>query len=185
MRPVPRAPFVPTRTREGGFSLVEASIAAAILLIIALGLIPLFTRSMLDNSSGNDSTQASNHGKTQLEQLLQLPFNNQRIGVTGGQPFSQATESWTQGNVDEMGDALEGWAPGVPADRGQVLWQRTTRVRQYSISDLDDGVLNDPQPGGTQANFVHFKEIEVVLDSQRSSLIGGGRDLTLRVIKPF
>jgi Tfp pilus assembly protein PilV len=185
MRPDPRAPSVQTRIREGGFSLVEAAIAAAILLIIALGLIPLFTRSMLDNSSGNDSTQASNHGKTRLEELIQLPFNHQSLAVTAGQPFSQTTESWTQGSVDELGDPLEGWAPGVPAGRGQILWQRVTRVSQYSISDLDDGVLDDPQPGGTQPNFIHLKQIEVVLDSQRSSVIGGGRDLTLRVIKPF
>ncbi|HYO12253.1 MAG TPA: hypothetical protein VE685_03545 [Thermoanaerobaculia bacterium] len=183
MRPVLQA--LSDRTREAGFSLIEAVIAAFLLLVIALGLIPLFSRSILDNSSGNDSTQASNHGRTQLEELIQAPFNSQRLTVAAGQPFSGTTESWTQGNPDELGDALEGWWPGEPADRGQILWRRTTQVSQYSISDLDDGVLDDPQPGGSQPNFIHLKQIEVVMDSQRSALIGGGRDLTLRVIKPF
>jgi Tfp pilus assembly protein PilV len=183
MKPVLQA--VSDRTREAGLSLIEAVVAAFLLLVIALGLIPLFTRSIVDNSSGNDSTQASNHGRTHLEALIQAPFNSQRLAVAAGQPFSQRTDSWAQGNPDELGDASEGWWPGVPTDRGQVLWQRTTRVSQYSISDLDDGVLDDPQPGGAQSTFVHLKMVEVVLDSQRSAVIGGGRDFTLRVIKPF
>lgn len=183
MKPVLQA--VSDRTRETGFSLIEAVIAAFLLLVIALGLIPLFSRSIVDNSSGNDATQASNHGRTQLEELIQAPFNNRRLAVPPGQNFSQTSDSWTQGNPDELGDASEGWWPGVPADRGQILWRRWTRVRQYSIGDLDDGVLNRPLDGGMQPNFVHLKEIEVVMDSQRSAVIGGGRDFTLRVIKPF
>jgi hypothetical protein len=183
MKPVLQA--LSDRTREAGFSLIEAVIASFLLLVIALGLIPLFTRSIVDNSSGNDSTQASNHGRTHLEALIQVPFNSQQLSVAAGQPFSQRIDSWAQGSPDELGDASEGWWPGVPTDRGQVLWQRTTRVSQYSLSDLDDGVLDDPQPGGAQSTFVHLKMVEVVLDSQRSAVIGGGRDFTLRVIKPF
>lgn len=182
MRPVLQ---VSVRTREAGFSLIEAMIAAVLLLVIALGLIPLFSRSIVDNSSGNDSTQASNHGKTQLEALIQAPFNSRQLAVPAGQPLLQTTDSWAQGNPDELGDASEGWWPGVPADRGTILWQRTTRVSQYSISDLDDGVLDNPQPGGVQSTFVHLKMVEVELDSQRPALIGGGPNFTLRVLKPF
>lgn len=183
MRPVVQPLSV--RDREAGFSLIEAMIAALLLLVIALGLIPVFSRSIVDNSSGHDATQASNHGKTRLEALIQAPFNNQSLAVPAGQPFLETTDSWAQGNPDEVGDASEGWWPGVPTDRGTVLWQRTTRVSQYSISDLDDGVLDNPQPGGAQPTFVHLKMVEVVLDSQRSNLIGGGQDFTLRVLKPF
>ena len=58
------------RHGAAGFSIIEALIAAAILLIIALGLLPLFSRSINDNVSGNDATQATNGSRTQIEELL-------------------------------------------------------------------------------------------------------------------
>lgn len=173
-------------TSAAGFSLVEALIAAAILLVIALGLIPLFARAIVDNTTGNDSTQATNHTRTQLEELIQLPFNHQRLTLPAGAVQSQEVESWTQGVRDQTGDAQEGWWPGVPADKGLPLWTRTTRVRQFNISDLDDGTLDNPEEGGTQPTFVHLKEVEVQLDNARGgSLLGGGPAQTVRVLKPF
>lgn len=169
-----------------GFSVVEALIAAAILLVIALGLIPLFARAIVDNTTGSDSTQSTNHTRTQLEEIIQLPFNHQRLVLPPGALQSQAVESWTQGAVEQTGDAQEGWWPGTPADKGLPLWTRTTRVRQYNISDLDDGTLDNPQEGGTQPTFVHLKEVEVRLDNAKSgSLLGGGPAQTVRVLKPF
>jgi Tfp pilus assembly protein PilV len=166
--------------------MIEALIAAAILLIIALGLIPLFTRSILDNNSGNDATQATNHGKTQLEEMIELPFNHQRLVVPGGSTESQAVETWTQGDLAKTGDANEGWWSGTPTNRGRALWTRTTRVRQYNINDLDDGKLDTPQAGGTQPIFVHLKEVEVQLtNAKQGSILGSGQGLTVRVIKPF
>lgn len=174
------------RVAESGFSMIEALIAAAILLIIALGLIPLFARSIVDNNSGNDATQATNHGKTQLEELIQVPFNNQKLDVPTGSTESQAVETWTQGDAAKTGDANEGWWTGAPSGKGRSLWTRTTRVRQYNISDLDDGKLDKPQAGGTQPVFVHLKEVEVELQSAKhDSILGGSQVLTVRVLKPF
>lgn len=174
--------------REAGFSMIEALIAAAILLIIALGLIPLFTRSIIDNNSGNDATQVTNHGKTQLESLIQLPFNHQRLEVPGGSNVAQAAETWTTGALNQAGDPNERWWPGTtpPAGSGEALWTRRTRVQQFSIGDLDDGVLNNPQPGGTQPVFIQLKELEVQLENgKRGTLLGGNQALTVRVVKPF
>lgn len=174
--------------QEAGFSMIEALIAAAILLIIALGLIPLFTRSILDNNSGNDATQATNHGKTRLEDLIQLPFNHQRLEVPGGAVDGQAVESWTTGALNQSGDANERWWDGTapPAGAGEVLWRRRTNVQQFSINDLDDGVLDNPQPGGTQPIFVQLKEVEVELENgKQGTFLGGSQALTLRVVKPF
>jgi len=176
------------RSAAAGFSLIEALIAAAILLVIALGLIPLFTRSIVENSLGNDATQASNHGKTELEELLQLPFNHQRLTVPAGAPQVQTAESFALGLPDQIGDANEGWWPGAPTNRGRIAWTRTTTVRQYGIGDLDDGVLDPKEAklGGTQPIFVHLKEVEVQMDSSRQlRLPAGNRGLTLRVLKPF
>ena len=176
------------RAPQAGFSMIESLIAAAILLMIALGLLPLFSRSIMDNSNGNDLTQGSNHGKTQLEELIQVPFNNEAVTVPGGANELEVVNSWAQGDPDETNDADEGWWPPDPTDKGTVLWTRTTRVRQYSVSSLEDGRLVDGEalPGGIQANFVHLKQVEVELENAKSdSILGGTRQVTFRVLKPF
>lgn len=172
------------RKKDAGFSMIEALIAAAILLIIALGLLPLFSRAISDNVSGNDATQATNGSRTQLEELLQVPFNNTRLAIPGGSTQLQVADFWTRGDAKKTGSANEGWWAS-PSGHGQVLWQRTTRVRQYSISDLADGKLDTPLPGDTQPTFVQLKELEVEMDNPKKDLIGNGQGITLRVIKPF
>jgi hypothetical protein len=138
------------RHGAAGFSIIEALIAAAILLIIALGLLPLFTRSISDNVSGNDATQATNGSRTQVEELLNVPFNNDRLAIPAGATNSEAKTSYTGGALDKTGDTLD-----------------------------------DPKPGGTDAKFVHFKEVTVIVDNPKKNLFGGGQGITLRVIKPF
>lgn len=186
-----------TPLSSAGFSVIESLVAALILLFIALGLIPLFARSLRDNTAGNDSTQASNHSKARLEEYLQLPFNNQSLTLAAGSTTLGSSDSWAQGTQGDIGDADEGWWPGAPTNRGRLLWNRNTTVRQYGISDLDDGRLDNPLPGGTQPIFVHLKEVEVRMETERdqgnatggafsgTGELGGGRRLVFRVVKPF
>lgn len=172
---------------QAGFSVVEALIAALILLVIALGIIPLFARALRDNTAGADATQASSHGRARLEEYQQLPFNNQALSLAPGDLALGRGESWAQGTRDAFGDGDEGWWDGSPSDRGLLLWTRTTTVRQFGITDLDDGRLDNPLPGGTQPAFVHLKEVEVRLESERpvESPLGPGREVVFRVLKPF
>lgn len=176
-----------TSARQAGFSLVESLVAALILLFIALGLIPLFARSLRDNTAGSDSTQASNHGKAKLEEYLQLPFNNQVVELAPASTQTVVGESWAQGDATQVGDANEGWWAGAPTGRGRLLWSRQTTVRQYGITDLDDGKLSDPLPGGTEPVFVHLKEVEVRLESEREAgnPLSVSRVVTFRMVKPF
>ncbi len=178
---------LPVSSSAAGFSVVEALIAALILLIIALGIIPLFARALRDNTAGADATQASNHGRATLEEYQQLPFNNQALTLAPGATTLARDESWAQGTRDAFGDVDEGWWPGTPSGRGLVLWTRTTTVRQFGINDLDDGRLTAPLAGGTQPAFVHLKEVEVRLESERpvESPLGPGRRIVFRVLKPF
>jgi Tfp pilus assembly protein PilV len=177
---------LPLSSSAAGFSVVESLIASLILLIIALGLIPLFARALRDNTSGADATQASNHGRARLEEFQQLPFNNQALTLAAGSTTLALDESWAQG-LRDVGDADEGWWPGAPSGRGLLLWRRTTTVRQFGITDLDDGRLDNPLAGGTQPAFVHLKEVEVRLESERpdTSPLGPGREVVFRVLKPF
>jgi hypothetical protein len=170
--------------------MIEVLIAAAILLVIALGLVPLFARAIRDNTQGNDTTQATNQNRSRLEESLQLPFNSPLLTLPAGAPQGETVESWAQGDVKKTGDTKERWWPNAPTDKGLLLWTRTTRVRQYNVSDLDssagDFTLDDPQPGGTEPVFVHLKEVEVVLESEKESTVfGGNRQVVFRVLKPF
>jgi len=178
------------RRGEAGFSIVEALVAAAILLIIALGLLPVFSRAINDNVTGNDATQATNGSRTQLEELLQLPFNNERMVVTAGKTETETKDFYTRAKADagtdtyQIGSDGEGWTT-TTTDRGPVLWNRTTTVQQYGITDLNDGKLDTPLDGSTQANFVHLKQIQVQVENPKKDLFGNGQGITLTVIKAF
>jgi len=188
MQPWRHRPAV--RRGEAGFSIIEALIAAAILLIIALGLLPVFSRAINDNVTGNDATQATNGSRTEVEELLQLPFGNTRLLVASGQNKTETKDFYTRAKADpstgayEIGDATEGWTTDA-SGRGPVLWNRTTTVQQYGITDLNDGKLDTPLDGSTQANFVHLKQIQVLIENPKKDLFGNGQGITLTVIKAF
>ena len=124
-----------SRLSDRGFSLIEALIAAAILMVIALGLLPLFSRAINDNVSGNDATQATNNSRTQVEEILQLPFTNQRLVVPGGSKLLETKDYWTRGNAQQEGSSDEGWWAN-PSGHGTVLWNRTTHVRHVGHPPL-------------------------------------------------
>ena len=63
-RTVPRP-----RHSEAGFSLIEGLIAAALLLLVLVSILPLFTQSMLNNATGNDSSYISNAAVDGFERI--------------------------------------------------------------------------------------------------------------------
>jgi Tfp pilus assembly protein PilV len=177
----------PASRGAAGFSMVEALIAAGILLIIAIGLLPLFTRAISDNSSGNDATQSTNGSRTRLEEMLAPPFLHAALTLPAVGNQKETLDVFTQGDPDQTGDANEGWAPNA-SGRGRTLWNRATRVRQYSIDALADGDFDDSDrlSGSTQPIFVHLKEVEVVIDNpKQGSILGTGQGVTLRLVRPF
>lgn len=163
-------------TTQRGFSVIEVLIAAAIFLIIALGILPLFTQAIRNNMAGRDATDVSNLGKSRVEELLQVPFDALQVPAAGTvgvltEFYSQRDRQWKT------------FTPPLPTD-DPALWLRTTRVRQYSLSDLlDDGVANNPLPGNTPVLQIHFKEIEVEVRSANKNPLGSGKSLTLRRLR--
>lgn len=172
-------------SREAGFSLVEILIAAALFLIVVIGILPLFTRAIVDNTAGADYTQATNMAKSMAEELQQAPFNSTPMTLPAGQDFLETKQMWDK--------KTEKWLPysATPAAGSLVLWNRTTRVRQYSLSDLTENLTNPafdhPLPGGTPVNFVHLKEIDVQVQSAatQAGALGARRQFSMRVLKPF
>lgn len=164
---------------DAGFSLVEVLIAAAILLLVVLGLVPLFHRSMLYSASGREATAITNQSLSTVEEYYQLPFNNRDLDLAaaGGNLVTQ--EFWnaeTRVWEDTASDATRESIPNRT---------RTTTVRQYSLNSLGDGVLDpaDSLAGGANAREIHFKETEILLVSEGDNGLGGR--IQLRRLKAY
>lgn len=157
------------RSSAAGFSIVEVLVAAVILAIIALGLIPLYTRSIRSNVEGFDYTQVSNFAKSRAEEYMQLPFDAPQLTVAPGDTDLEA--------VDFYSDAERKWVDAL--DGGDVaLFTRTTTVRQFHTSDL-----NDPLDG--VSDQASLKEVTVEVQGSRAagSPLGPGKSIAIRVMK--
>ncbi len=170
-------------TRDGGekgFSLIEVLIAAAIFLIVALGLVPFFTQAIANNRTGADFTQSTNYAKSEVERLYALPFTSPDLQVAAGteavtvQYFSLKTQTWVN-----------------PLPAGELaLWTRTVTIRQFGLGgmiDIDhDGNLDGPLDAGAPAASIHAKQIQVNVQSGRTGgPLGGGKQITLSVFKAY
>ncbi|HEX6898788.1 MAG TPA: prepilin-type N-terminal cleavage/methylation domain-containing protein [Thermoanaerobaculia bacterium] len=161
------------KTGERGFSVVEVLIAAAIFLIIAVGVLPLFVQSIRNNVAGRDATDISHVAKSRVEEMLQVPYNS--LQVPAGSTESVVEDYWSQ--------TTKTWQTGTPT-ANDAVWLRTTRVRQFALSDLtSDGVANTPLDGGTPTGQVHFKEIVVEIRSANANILSTGKALTLRMLR--
>lgn len=194
-----RFPFRPPLRavdRHRGMSLIEVLVAAGLLLIIALGILPFFSNAIKSNNTGHEYTQASNHGKSRVEEAFQVPFNDPALmTVPAGQPALVTQEHYRPD--------LRRWEPGatpsspLPSDPDspfgtvEIPWTRTTTVRQYSteaINDEDNTALDlkksEALTGGTDPVFVHLKEVEVLVESTRTGgPLGAGKQVLLRTFK--
>jgi hypothetical protein len=161
-------------SRAQGFSLIEGVVAAAVLLAIALGILPLFTRSMINNEGGSDFTQISNAAKGRAEELFELPFNSPLLAITA------RTERVFEEYFSQR-DKL--WMPGVEADATAdgdlALMRRTSTIRQFNVNDLLTPLDNSAPPGSVQ-----IREIVVQVQSTRTgSPLGPGKETAVRVFK--
>lgn len=158
---------------ERGFSLIEVLVASAILLVIALGLVPLYTRSIRSNVEGFDYTHVSNFAKSRAEEYRQLPFASPDLTVPAGSTELEVPDFYSQAQHRWMDEAE--WAAKSAGD--VALFTRTTTVRQFGVGDL-----TTPIEGGRPA---HLKEITVAVQGSRETghVFGGGKAIAVRVFK--
>lgn len=177
--------------------MLEVLIATGVMLVIALSILPLLLRSLANNNQGAEATQAAIFVAGELDTRLQMPFDRGEMRLVDGLTERVEVETQTRQldvSVPELIDAPPSrrWGAGEPDDPNTMQWRRTTQVRQFSLVDLqpDAGTgitsLDSPLPGGTNAQFVHLKEIEVRVETGRQSGVSGiGQDFTVRVLKAF
>ena len=153
-----------SKSPENGMSLIEVVVAAAMLLIVSIGTLPLFIRSAFNNVSGLDSTQASQHAISGHESLLVLAVDDQRLALNDPLP-EHTVQSTAAGLGDEMllGDVFwdrgarspspdtvrvgDGdWIVDPAAAQDLVFWRRRSLIRQYTYADISDGVIDATNP---------------------------------------
>lgn len=139
--------------------MIEALIAAAILLLIAIGILPLFTRSILNNVLGSEMSQTSNHGRSRAETFYQLNWTDPSLAIASGSTITTVDDFWGQGVLTNGigGDTThsDGWL-AASSGRGLVVFRRRTDVQQYWNGDLATAL-----DGGISADFAHIKLITV------------------------
>lgn len=186
-----RTPSPSAADAQAGFSLVEGLIAAALLLLIALGILPLFGQAMANNARGESSTEVSNSGRSTLEEYFQLPFDHTRLAVAAGTTETVTPEYYVNGTA-AGGVRYYYWSDTAPSG-SIVQYDRTVSVRQYQIVDVTSFARDEPVPlveepldGGADASVVHVKEVDVEVESGRTGgPLGGGSRVRLRLFKPY
>lgn len=153
---------------ESGFSLIEVLVAALILLVIALGLVPLYSRAIRSNVEGFDYTRVTNSAKSRAEEFLQYGFSSERMSVPGGQSEREIEDFYS---ADE-----HKWVETLEAG-DTALFTRTTTIRQFSATDTDTPLDGDAPP-----DAVHLKEISVAVEGGGGPF-GPGKTILVRVLK--
>ena len=172
-------------TKQEGFSVVEGLMAAAIILIVAVGVLPLFVNAMTDNLQGRRSTEVANAARSHAERLMQLDFNHVELTIPNGN-----TELETTDYQVSTFDALEQittkqWLNETAhTETGTEDLVRITTIRQYNFAALDDELVDASEAlaGGSPPGDIDFKEIEIQLASPEE-LNKPGKRLTVRFFR--
>jgi prepilin-type N-terminal cleavage/methylation domain-containing protein len=166
------------RVDRRGLTLVEVLIAAALLAVIMVGTVPLFTRAVIQNQVGWESSEVSSFARSETERFVEDDFNAADLTLTTGseletdQHYSHNNHAWMPGDTPDTGD--------------EALWVRTTTVRQYHVSALDDGILDPAEalPAGSAPEWVHLKQIVVEVQNRRgAALVRPDLDLSVQLVK--
>ena len=168
--------------RDAGFSLIEVLVASVFLLVLILGVLPIFTRSTVINQMAYDNTRAASFARTDMENYFQSPFYDpgvvQKMTVPAGQ---------TSLVVDEYFDsATKTGLPGSAPAGTRYDWSKKITVRQFFISAIDKKFLDeaDALDGNADPGNVHLKQVLIEIQrGSQSSLLGPPRTITLNTIR--
>ena len=181
-------PFRPA-SNEAGFSIVEGLIAALLLLIVTLGILPLFSRAMSNNVKGNDSTRQSNGAIDAFETSAALPFNSGDMNMPIGSTSVVVTDTLALKRVASPtggGDQTISARWELPAALGSddvPVMNRQRTLQQFAFSDLaDNQTFDDPLDGATEPRLVHFKVIDLTLQDATGA---ASRPYQLRVVQAY
>jgi hypothetical protein len=123
----------------GGYSLIEVLFASFLLLVVAISIIPMFTRALQSNLAGGRSSAIATFVASDMEQANQKFIDHEDFDLVGTDFVNVATQYWNLGTSDSDGDGRQLLGDEVWQDdnsSGSILWERTTEVRKYGVSDI-------------------------------------------------
>jgi len=165
---------LPMSRRQFGFSLLEVMISAVLLMVIALGVLPMFLQAAASNEIGREYMEVSNFAKSRAEEYAQNGFNSPALTITSGtqlvasEYYSAKTRTWLPGTS------------AIAASAGDLaMWVRTTTVRQFSFDDLTTPLSSSADPG-----TIHLKEVTVDVQGMKlGNIPGSGKRATVRTLR--
>jgi hypothetical protein len=120
---------------------------------------------VIQNEVGWESSRISAYARSEAERYVEYAFNGGDLTVLSGSEL--ATEKHYSGQQHQ-------WLDGeTPAAGDQAIWVRTTTIRQYHVSALDDGILDPSEalPAGSAPEWVHLKQIVVEVENRRGAAV--------------
>ena len=132
---------------EAGFSLVEGLVAAGLLLVVAVSVLPLFIRALESNTRGGRASQVSTFVSAQIEEINQASIDRPEWQLSGAGAGVRETGTvfWHLGpevvNAPRAVIGDERWVATEAEATGLVIWQRKMDVRKYSFADVHTSIM--------------------------------------------
>jgi len=142
-----RTPKTTTANGEGGFTLVETSIAMVVMMVAALACSSLFVFSIQNNVGGSERALSMAVAQQQLEQLRSVDYADSSLNdlttnfsvTTGGRTYNVQREVVTEKNSNDTSKKLKRITITVTPQAAGPNWTRTPVVLVSYRSTLDPG----------------------------------------------
>jgi Tfp pilus assembly protein PilV len=174
-----REPRAAKPVPAAGMSLIEVLIAVALMVTVALSLLPLFSRSIRQNREGANYTEVTNIARSTLDMYIQMDINSPMLQVPAGADVLERHEYW-----DEADQVWRVMPDGDVQPPDGNRWQRTVQVRQFSVGDMSDGTLDNPLDGSEPIENVHMKVVRVIVRPRwDGTLLGRPQPFAIETVK--
>jgi Tfp pilus assembly protein PilV len=142
-----RIPKTKTANGEGGFTLIETSIAMVVMMVAALACSSLFVFSIKNNVGGSERALSMAVAQQQLEQLRSVEYKDSTLSdrttkfnvTTGGRTYNVQREVVTEKNSNNTSKELKKITVTVTPQAGGPNWTRTPVVLVSYRSTPDAG----------------------------------------------
>ncbi|HEX5602932.1 MAG TPA: prepilin-type N-terminal cleavage/methylation domain-containing protein [Pyrinomonadaceae bacterium] len=141
-------PKTTTANGEGGFTLIETSIAMVVMMVAALACSSLFVFSIQNNVGGSERALSMAVAQQQLEQLRSVEYGDSTLNdlttnfsvTTGGRTYNVQREVVTEKNSNDTSKELKRITVAVTPQAAGPNWTRTPVVLVSYRSTLDPGI---------------------------------------------
>lgn len=142
-----QTPKTQTAKGEGGFTLLETSIAMVVMMVAALACSSLFVFSIQNNVGGSERALSMAVAQQQLEQIRSVKYEDSTLSAgttnfsvsTGGRTYNVQRVIANQTNLDNSSKELKRIAITVTPQAAGPNWTRTPVVLVSYRSTLATG----------------------------------------------